>query len=113
MTAVVIPFPGRGRGDTASIEAVSQVRMARTYCGQPYTAPVREAPVLTEADVDQAQQSVSIIAPQRLRMEATACLEIAAACLGSHEGLVWEVRAFFCLSRMLDAALPPERRAQA
>ena len=89
MTAVVIPFLGRGK-------------MAQC-------APLS----LTEADVDFAQQHIATIAPERLRLEATACLEIAAACLRSHEGLVWEVRAFFCLSRMLDAALPAERRAEA
>jgi hypothetical protein len=33
--------------------------------------------------------------------------------VGTRGGLVWEVRAFFCLSRMLDAALPAERRAEA
>jgi hypothetical protein len=89
MTAVVIPFLGRNR-----------MRQ-------------RAAPVLTEADVDQAQQSVATIAPGRLRLEATACLEIATACAGTAEGLVWEVRALFCLTRMLDAALPPDRRMEA
>ena len=92
MTAVVIPFLGR----------CVDINTGR-----------RVPPVLTERDCDFAQREVATIAPERLRLEATACLEIAAACLGSHEGLVWEVRAFFCLSRMLDAALPPERRAQA
>ena len=89
MTAVVIPFLGR-----AKLAQSGQV-------------------CLTERDCDLAQHQVAQIVPERLRMEATACLEIAAAWLGSHEGLVWEVRAFFCLSRMLDAALPAERRAEA
>jgi hypothetical protein len=94
MTAVVIPFLGRGRGDPR--------------CMNIHT----DAPVLTNADVDLAQQSIGIIAPDRLLSEAMACLDLASMAVGTRGSLVWEVRAFFCLSRMLDAALPPERRAQ-
>jgi hypothetical protein len=89
MTAVVIPFLGRGK------------------------VAHGEHPLLTEADVDLAQQSIGIIAPDRLLPEAMACLNLASMAVGTRGGLVWEVRAFFCLSRMLDAALPPERRVQA
>ena len=86
MSAVVIPFPGPTR---------------------------RELPVLTERDAEVAQREVAQLAPERLRIEAAASLEIAQASVGTREGLVWEVRAFFCLSRMLDAVLPPERKAEA
>jgi hypothetical protein len=89
MTAVVIPFLGRGK--LAQLEPVC----------------------LTEADVDLAQHSIGVIAPDRLLPEAVACLDLATMAVGTRGGLVWEVRAFFCLSRMLDAALPAERRAEA